>query len=584
MNTMKASLLFLPIKSKAPSVALPSLTQLLTDGGYIRSIGDGLYAFLPLGMLVLQSIIQLIRTELKRLGGQEILLPMVSPMPLLEATGQDQILGSELLTLKDSKDRILAIAPSHDAPMLELLKGVLHSSWQLPAYFFQIQAKAKDDLSLGSAEAGFLAPREYLMNDSFSVHQSFTQLNNFIPKIYGAFRRIFTLCGLEPLVSEGAPSDPFGLHSHDFIVLDKHGDYRVVVCEQCHYIADQRLAVGLSKISCHRPLPLERGSKTATHCLGDLLRELGFATSQLALAHVYSAQKGFVMAVARADQAISRVKLSRILGEPIFQALDASALESLDLCPGFMSPMGLDLQDTLSYGLRIVVDKSVAETPNLLIGANLSGEYWVNSNFGRDYEAHLVGDIAVVDERQRCYHCGGELKVYEAIKIASIDRVNDMHSRALSLLVKDDKGTLIPPCMGFYGLSITRLLGAVALSYRDERGLRWPLQVTPYKAVLQVVGKNFRLQLLAQEIHDSLGEHLLWDDRPISFSQKCLDADRMGISMRIIISTASLADRSVMILSRTGTLRKRVTFHTVRSVLMEYWRLEREAHGLHEEV
>jgi len=571
---MRASLLFLPPYKRLTASAQNNPTKLLANGGYIRKLEAGLYAYLPLGMLVLQNIIDLIKRELKNLGGQEVLIPMLNPLEVWEATGRDKIKADELLTITDTRGKSLVVAPTHEEAMIDLIKNIIHATWQLPAFFYQVQAKGRD---LGDDKLGILKAREYIMNDGYSIHRSFSELNNFIPRVHHAYERVLSACTLKPLIAEGASFNLGGERSYDFLFLNKSGDYQVVICDKCGYVCDQEVAVGLSKITYSKPLKLEKIKRDTLEDLPSLAKTMGIPNSRITVVRIFSLAQGYVMLIHRADHLLSQEKTARILGEALIQELSSKEIEELGLVPHFCSPLGLK---NLKVPLKVVADNLVAETPNLIVGANDSGTYWINANFGRDFEASVVGDICRVDDRNRCYHCGGSLQVRPAFKLASLVRINNQYTKRLGMKLSGTTSEEVYPFIGSYSLSLERLISSVAMSYQDKRGLRWPLQIAPYKAVLHIVGKASRLYRLAEEIHEELGEYVLWDDRPLRFMQKCRDADRMGIPIRVIISAATLRDRSVTLLSRTGILHQRVSLEEVKKTLLEYWRQERQNAGL----
>lgn len=600
---MRASLLFLPPKGRTPVSQKNNPTRLLVEGGYIRKIGEGLYVWLPLGMLVVRHMVSLIQHELKKLGGQEVLLPVLNPMELWEATGRDVTAAQDLFVLKDHKDRDLVLTPAHEESMLELIRDIVRDDWQLPAFFYQFQSKARN---VDSSRDGILKPREFLMYDGYSIHRSFAELNNFVPKMHRAFTRVFAACGLQPLVAEGVPFHTGGDRSYDFLILHRSGDYKVVTCEKCGYVADQQVALGLSRIAYSRPRPLERACRDGLANMQSLVRELGLPSGRFVLCRLYRGVEGLVLLVYRADREPSLHKAGKLAGTTLVGELGEAETAGLGLVPHFVSPLGIAPELLARLGIRVLVDSLVAETPNLLMGANAPGSYWINVNFGRDFEAASCGDLSMVDEGNRCYHCGGALKLRQALRMASVYRLKDHYTRKLGFAVTRHaadraQGTLaaagagpgrgaagtgpgtIYPHMGSYALSIDRLVAAVATACQDDRGLRWPLELAPYKAVLQVVGKSASLHRLAEEIHGQLSEHVLWDDRPLSFVSKCHDADRLGIPMRIIVSAASLTQRSALVLSRTGPRFQRVPITRLKGVLVDYWREERQAAGLGED-
>lgn len=578
---MRASHLFLPPYKKSRGVSRQDATAMLLDGGFVRKTGSGLYAYLPLGMLTLRNFYGLIQTTMHGLDGQEVILPFLNPRSLWEASGRDRLSAADLISVNTKDDQELIINPSHEEAMIGLFKDMIHYTWQLPLFFYQVQGKGRDS----SVQAhGMFRAREFITADGFSVHKSFTELNNFIPRVFNAYRQLFGMCGMEPLIAEGAAYHTGGDRSFDFIIRHRWGDYQVVLCEHCNYVADQRVAIGKSRIAYSKPMPLTQMVNDQLGDIKDLATQIGIPESRIAICQLFAALDGLVMTIGRADHQVSFEKIGKLIGDRIIAPLTNQECQDYGFEAIFLSPLGFDLDELRANGVRIVVDHIVAETPNLVMGGNAPGTYYLNTNFGRDFEGHYLGDITMVDEHNHCAHCDGPLKVVNAFELASINRLNDYYSRKLQLKVVAEDGSPIHPLLGTYKIDIHRMITAVAWLRQDQRGLLWPLNLAPYKASLIVVGKSGALHKQADGLHQLMSDLLLWDDRPLSFIQKIRDADRMGIPMRIIISSRTVRDGSVAVLSRTGVLYRRMPINKVKATILQVWKTEREQNGCSDEV
>lgn len=571
MRTMRASQIFLLPRKKGNILSRSSVTKMLIDGGFVRKVADGLYAYLPLGMSLIRNIGLLFNNEMKRLGGNELLLPVLGPGYLWDKNEIAGVPAQELLLVNDHKGTTLALAPRYEEAVVSVMRELLKEDGQLPAIFFQTQARIRD---IAATQQTTIGAMESLVGDSWSFHKTESDLNNFVPRVYGALSRVLCHCGLSPLVSEGISNGRD--RSFDFIVTQRGGSYRVVTCTGCDYVADQQVAVGVGTSKCGKLMALSEGSRNDIPRFQDLGKTIGVPSSRVAFCSMYSTDAGFVMAVHRADHHLSLAKLSKVVGARIIAVVHDEDIVDLGLAPGFFSPLGQNLDRMSETGIGIVVDPLVAETQNLVIAGNAKGSYFVNANFGRDFEGHIVADISLVDERHKCYHCGGELKLLHALKIAAIVRQNTDFSSRLNFSVRDHlSGRALFPLVGSYWLSMDALVAGIAHVFQDKRGIVWPLQVAPYKTLLVVVGKSESLRRVAHSIHETMGDLTLWDDRSMSFADRLHEANLMGIPIRVIVSAQTLKEQTVTVLYRRDGSSRKVAVHRLKSHILDMWKAER---------
>lgn len=552
----------------------------LLHGGYVRDIGRGLFAFMPMGLRVVKHIEEIIRDEFQGLDGEEILLPLVTPAGLWSETGRDVVAAEELTYLLDRSDNSLVLAPSHEEALLALIRQVITDPEQLPRFLYQIQLKFRDEDG-SHPGSGLVRGREFIMGDGFSIHPSYAGLNNFFPRVFAAFHRIFRRCGIAVFVAEGAANFLGGAGSYEFLMPFRGGEHRVVICQSCHYAANQDVAVGLFKNRTGKLLALEPVDHTGDACLDELHRSLGVPRYRLTRCQVFLTMGGFAMAVLRGDQMVSLDKLSRVLDEPVIREATQDELFELGLKPGYLSPLGLSEEIKTAAGLRTVADSVMADSTNLVIGGNEDGKLWVNSNFGRDYSTDLVGDIARVDESCRCYHCGGELRIEKVTKLAHLIRLGSRFSRRMEFSLPNPRGGLIYPHLGSYGIGIGRLMASIAEANTDTRGLLWPLGIAPFKAYFVVVGRGHTIQQIAGHVYTRVQDVVLYDDRKIPVLKKFKDAQRLGIPILLVLSAASLQDGCVMLGHRRLCPATRVPFHQIPKKIEELTELEEEMRQQH---
>ncbi|WP_041623691.1 proline--tRNA ligase [Spirochaeta thermophila] len=537
---------------------------LLVKGGYVRGLGQGLYSFLPLGLRVFYKLKRLIAGEMKRLGGQEVLAPLVNPMELWERSGRDLLVGGDLVKFSDRAGRQMVISPTHEEAMVELLRQSMRSYRMLPVFLYQFQTKYRDEERV---RIGLLRSREFIMKDGYSFHRTYADLNNFFPKVFHAYERVFRTCNVPYIVAEAGVGYMGGERSYEFLVPSERGDNVVIRCPSCGYTANQDIAIGIKPLRTQIPLPMEEVETPGCVSMDDLVTHLSVPKSGLAKTMAYHTGKGLVLAVVRGDYEVSTEKLSQVLGTPVFGLASSTELRERGLVPGYLSP--LDRRD----GIVVVVDTAVADSSNLVIGSGREDHHYVNANFGRDFEGDLVADIAKVWAGHRCYYCGTPMQEERAVEIGHIFKLGDFYSQRMGLSFVDERGREIHPYMGSYGIGMGRLISMIVETNSDEHGIVWPPQVAPFMVFLMSIGNSLSMKRKVEALAEALGDRALLDDRHLSPGRKFLDADLLGIPYRILLTQELLEEGKVEVKERsTGKVWK-----------LAYQRVEDFVHYLEEQ-
>ena len=510
--------------------------SLLFQGGFIRSLGRGLFAFLPLGIRVLEKIKGIIREELNELGGQEVLVPMVSPFSLWERGGRLELIHKDMVRFQDRLGKDYVLSPTHEETMVELVRLCIHSYRDLPVFLYQFQNTFRDEERV---RCGLVRAREFTMNDGYSFHRSYAELNNFFPKIFKTYQNIFSRCGVEVYPAEAGVGYIRGEKSFEFLLPSQLGDDVLIYCENCGYAANREVAVGVKDYTQGMPKEMEKKKTLGCTSMDALSKCLGFPKRGLTKSMVYRGRGGLIMAVVRGDYAVSVEKLSRATGQQISGLAESEQLDKMGLYSGYMSPLGLRKDVT------IVVDDAVANSPNLTYGANEKGYHFINVNFARDYEVDHVADIAQVKRDNRCIQCGGVLTEERAMELGHIFKLGKFYSRQLHLFFQEDDGTQVIPQMGTYGIGLGRLLSAIVDKNHDEQGICWPRGLAPFKAFLMGIGKSFAVRDWVNSIHAENKDDILMDDRSESPGVKFRDAELIGIPLRIVVSSRYLKENKV---------------------------------------
>ena len=421
--------------------------------------------------------------------------------------------------------------------MVELLRIGLNSYRDLPVLLYQFQSKFRDE---ERTKGGLIRAKEFVMKDAYSFHRSRADLNNFFPRMFQAYQRIFRSLGLTVLSAESGVGYMGGEKAYEFLMPSKEGEDVVVVCDECGYRANREIAIGHKEYSSENPLPTERIRTPECTTMHRLSKYLKLPKSKLVKSMMYRSPEGLVLAVVRGDYEISTEKLSQISRRQIIELASPAQLELRGLSPGYLSPLGMP-DDVLT-----VVDDTVANSNNLVMGTNEFGIHQVNINFGRDFETAMVGDIVRIRGKDKCFQCGKALKEVRAIELGNIFKLGDSFSRSMTLEFQDDNRKRHYPHMGSYGIGLGRLINAMVVAHQDGKGIGWPVAVAPFKVYLMGIGKSHKVKETIFDLYSELGSDLaLVDDRTESPGVKFIDADLIGIPFRIVVTSALLNEGEV---------------------------------------
>lgn len=531
---------------------------MLLRAGYVRNLGHGLYTYLPLGLKVAGKIKEIMKDELDRAGGQEVAVPLVNPGEIWKRSGREELIREDMIRFTDRSGRGYVLSPSHEEAFVELARQGLKSYRDFPALLYQFQRKFRDEERV---RHGLMRLKEFEMKDAYSFHRSASDLNNFFPKMFAAYERIFRRCGLDVLTAESGVGYMGGEKAYEFLLPHQLGDDVVINCSSCGYRANRQVGRGGKQFGKGIPRPMERISTPGVQTMEELSAFLDLDKSRLMKSMVYRTGDGPVMAVVRGDYDVSEEKLSAYLGRPLFGFAGPGELASLGLVPGYLSPLGLQ------SGIPVIVDDTVAASVNLVAGGGEPDLHVGNCNFGRDFESSHVTDITTARAGDRCLQCGASLEYIQAIELGNIFKLGDYYSRRMGLYFQDEHGRSLHPHMGSYGIGIDRLIGALAEIHRDERGLRWPGAIAPYRFFLMGIGKSESVRREVEGLYNALKRDALIDDRKESPGVKFKDAELMGIPWRIVISSSTLEEGMVELFDRREMKKRLVPRADIRGVL-----------------
>ncbi|HOV37666.1 MAG TPA: proline--tRNA ligase [Spirochaetales bacterium] len=543
-----------PQEIKSPS------TLLLLKGGFIRPMGQGLYGILPLGLRVLRNIERIIREEMNVLGGQELSVPLVTPREYWKRSGRDFWIDKGMVRFMDRYGKELVISPTHEEAVVEILKSSLNSYRDLPLFLYQFQLKFRDE---EKPRQGLIRAKEFLMKDGYSFHRSYADLNNFFPRMYAAYMRIFNRCGVPVIAAEAGVGYMGGERSFEFLMPFEHGDDTVVECTSCDYKANRDVAIAEKEYEVEPLKDMEEVRTPGCSSMEALSQFLGVSKRGLAKTMAYQTPQGLALAVVRGDYEVNIEKLRRTLNMPILGLASSEQLIEAGFVPGYLSPLGI------SAGVVLVVDDLVANSSNLIYGGNKPDIHFRNVNYGRDYDGGIVGDISGVKEGSTCRFCGQPLKFTRCLELGHIFKLGDYYSRTMELSFQEERGNRAYPFMGAYGIGVERLMAAVVEANQDERGIVWPVALAPFRVFLLAIGKSVTVRRTAMQINESLKDIVLYDDREESPGVKFKDADILGIPLRIVVSAQGIQEGYVEVRERRTGITVKVEKNAIMTVISD---------------
>jgi prolyl-tRNA synthetase len=546
---VRLSRLFGKTLRNAPADAESANHQLMLRAGLVQQLAAGIYSYLPVGWRVMRKIEQIIREEMDRAGGQEIVMPALQPAELWEASGRAQTMKDVLFHLKDRRDRDYVIGPTHEEVTVELFKRQVQSYRDMPILIYQIQTKARDE---ARPRGGLLRVREFTMKDAYSFDRDWDALDASYRACRDAYTRIFQRCGI-PAIPVLADSGAIGgKDSEEFIFLTDIGEDTILLCDTCGYAANAEKAD--HKKQAFEPeelLPLEEVATPGQKTIDDLVRFLGVPHHKTLKAVFYEADGNPVFVAIRGDLEVNEAKLRNALKAVDLQLLDDDAVRKHGLVAGSASPVGL------SPAITVVADDTAAATHNLVAGANKPDVHLKNVNYGRDWQAEIVTDISLAQAGAVCNRCGGRLEQKRGVEMGHVFKLGTVYTEKLEALYSDEDGALKPAVMGCYGIGVGRVFACAIEANHDERGIIWPPELAPFD--VHFVALNLDkpgIREAAEQLYQQLtgaGLQVLYDDREDAApGVKFNDADLLGIPLRLTLSPRSLERGGAELKPRTS--------------------------------
>ena len=538
---MKMSNLYAPTLREVPAEAEVVSHQLMLRAGMIRKAAGGVYSYLPLAWRTLRKIEQIVREEMDAKGGQEIAMPIVQPAEIWQQTGRWDVYGDEMFRLKDRHQRDFCLGPTHEEMVTTLVKSDVRSYRQLPLLVYQIQNKYRDEIR---PRFGLMRGREFIMKDLYSFDRDTNGLDISYKKMYDAYTRIFTRCGLTFRPVEADPGAIGGSGTHEFMVLADSGEAAIAYCDSCDYAANVEKAE-LAPIAStgESSLPLDTKETPKQRTIQEVAQFLSMHPDHLIKSLAYMTEKGPVLALVRGDHEVNEIKLMNLLNVLQLElATEADIRTAFHSVPGYIGPIGL-------AGVTIVADASVMNLTNAVCGANIEDQHHVNVNPGRDFKADNIADIRMIKESDPCPRCGAKVKTARGIEVGQVFKLHTKYSKALEASYLDENGQENLMVMGCYGVGVSRTMAAAIEQHHDDDGIIWPVSIAPYQVVIVPINIKEEAQMtLCEKLYEELksaGVEVVFDDRDERSGVKFKDADLIGYPVRITIGPKALKENSV---------------------------------------
>ena len=549
----RQSQLFIPTLRESPADAEAASHKLLVRGGYIRQVSAGVWTFLPLGWRVHQKVVQIIREEMDAIGGQEMLMPVLTPAELWETTGRD---SPEIFRLEDRSGRRYILPMTHEETVTFHAREI-QSYRQLPQILYHFSIKERDE---PRPRGGLLRMREFIMKDAYSFDRNDDEFARSFELHRGAYHRMLERLGLEFYEVEAESGMMGGQQSQDFLCPAGSGENTLVTCENGDYAADLEIARGVPRapvFPASEDVPKEVATPgvTTIESLAELLGIDSAATSKAM--PVVKTDGTLVLGLVRGDDRLAESKMLGVLESDYRPATDEEIRGAFGASGGSLGPVDV--------GVDIVADDALRKG-QFVAGANRDGWHLRGVEAGRDYQPRFA-DIREAREGDRCPACDGELRFQTAIEVGHIFNFGSRYSEPLDATFLDEDGTEKPLIGGSYGIGPARVLAAVVEQSHDENGIVWPKSIAPYDVhVLALHGGSEEVLAEGEKVASALEEvglQVLYDDRDERPGEKFADADLIGCPVRVIVGKKTLEDGSVDLRTRDGATDERVSIPDV---------------------
>lgn len=541
---MRASRFLIATLKETPTDAEVISHQLMLRAGLIRKLASGLYTWLPLGLRVLRKVENIVREEMNRSGAQEVLMPVVQPSELWEESGRWQQYGPELLRISDRHERPFCLGPTHEEVITDLIRNEISSYKQLPANFYQIQTKFRDEIR---PRFGVMRSREFIMKDAYSFHVNQESLQSTYDVMHETYCNIFSRMNLDfrPVLADTGSIGGSG--SHEFHVLASSGEDDIAFSNVSDYAANVELAEAIETAE-RQPASasLEEVATPDQHSIEEVSAFLNVTAQQTVKTLIVEGEEDeegnapLVALVLRGDHELNDIKAEKLPGvaNPLSFASEEAIVSTIGCKPGSIGPKDLTI--------KTYVDRSAAVLSDFVCGANKDGYHFTGANWERDIAEGEVADIrnVVIGDPSPCGQ--GTVEIKRGIEVGHIFQLGTKYSEAMNAKVLDENGKSQTMIMGCYGIGVTRVVAAAIEQNHDDNGIIWPDAIAPFQIALIPINahKSAAVSEKCESLYQTLTEAgydvLYMDEAKARLGVMLADTELMGIPHRLAIGDRGL--------------------------------------------
>jgi prolyl-tRNA synthetase len=532
----------IPTMKETPEGAEIPSHVLMLRAGLVHQVMAGAYTYLPLGLRALAKAERIVREEMDGAGAVEILMPALTPIALWEQTGRVEAFGDVLIKFdvrRQNRKVSMALGPTHEEVVTDLVAKFISSYRQMPITLYQVQTKFRNE---ERPRFGVLRTSEFLMKDAYSFDTSVEALGKSYEKMYAAYCRIFTRCGIDYLPVEAESGPIGGDASHEFMIPADNGEDVIVHCKDCGYAANlEKAEIGARGGSLSRPLPtdVQKVATPGASTIEQVSRFLKVSPEAIIKTLIYTADGQPIAVLVRGDHNANENKIRRAAKAQKLALADAALVLKVTGAPvGFAGPVGLKEK------IPLYADRDVECMVNAVVGANAAETHLTGVNLGRDFQIDHVADLRDAQDGDPCPRCSSKLAMRHAIEVGHVFKLGTKYSEALAARFVDAQEQLRPIIMGCYGIGINRIIAGLIETNNDTNGIVWPVALAPYEVLVAPVNvADAATREAAEKVHDELaaaGIDVLLDDRDVRAGVKFKDADLLGIPLRVVIGDRGL--------------------------------------------
>jgi prolyl-tRNA synthetase len=542
---MRASRYLIATQKETPADAEIISHQLMLRAGMIRKLAAGLYTWLPMGLRTLRKVERIVREEMDKSGAQEVLMPAVQPAELWQESGRWTQYGDELLRMNDRHGRDFCFGPTHEEVITDLIRNELSSYKELPANFYQIQTKFRDERR---PRFGVMRAREFIMKDAYSFGINAESLNETYQLMHRTYCAIFDRLGLDYRPVQADSGAIGGSASHEFHVLASSGEDDIVFSTDSDYAANIEKAEAVAPAG-ERPAPAEELKEIATpdqrtiEAISAFLNIDATRTVKTLLVKAEADEdghSGLVALILRGDHTLNEIKAENLAGvaEPLTMATDEEIEKAIGCKAGSIGPVKLEVP--------VIVDRSAAHLADFVCGANRDGFHLTGVNWERDVPLDRVEDLRNVVEGDPSPDGKGTLEIRRGIEVGHIFKLGNKYSTAMNATVLDENGKSAILEMGCYGIGVSRIVAASIEQNHDDKGIIWPDAIAPFQVAIVTLNahKSPTVAEAGEKLYEQLrqaGYDVLLDDRNERPGVKFADMELIGIPHRFVVSERGLA-------------------------------------------